>query len=102
MTGDACIAGDAYPVDASDLTPLCRSSCDSTSLSTNFVKMPIGKRHSTFFYLPSCPNMAYMSTFDIDIISISEATIFIFKYVNIAVPVSKILPAEKHLIIEHK
>ena len=43
MTVDTCIAGDAYPVDAPDLNPLCGSSCDSTSLSTDFVKMPIGK-----------------------------------------------------------
>lgn len=29
MTGDASIAGDAYPVDAPGLTPIHRSSCDS-------------------------------------------------------------------------
>ena len=55
MTGDACIAEYAYPVDAPDLTPLCGSSCDSSSLSTDFVKMPyclnatIGQWYSTFF-----------------------------------------------------
>ena len=47
-TGDASIAGDAYPVDAPVLTPLSGSSCDSTSLSTDFVKMPIGQWYSTF------------------------------------------------------
>ena len=49
MTGDACIAGDAHPVDAPDLTPLCGSSCDSTSLYTDLVKSPFGQRYSNCF-----------------------------------------------------
>ena len=44
-------AGDAYPGDAPDLTPLYGISCDSTSLSTDFVKMPIGQWNSTFVYI---------------------------------------------------
>ena len=42
------VAEDDYPVDTPDLTPLCGSSCDSTSLSTDFVKMPIAQRYSTY------------------------------------------------------
>ena len=50
MTGDACTAGDANPVDARDLTLLCGSSCDFTSFSNGFLTLPIGQRY-TFFLI---------------------------------------------------
>ena len=72
MTGDACITGDAYPVDAPDLTPLCESSCNSTTLSTDFVTLTIGQRYSTYIYFQTSNfflisfilnlNMTYIST----------------------------------------
>ena len=49
MTGDACIAGDAYPVDAPGLTPIYRSSCDS--IFSFPVTLPIGLRYSTFIFI---------------------------------------------------
>ena len=38
MAGDACIAGDAYSVDAPDLTPVYGSSCDSIFPYPDFSK----------------------------------------------------------------
>ena len=67
LSDNSSIAGDTYPVDVPNRSPLFRSSWDSTPPSTDFESLPIGQRYHTCFINHSHLNDTLSYTYTVGI-----------------------------------